>query len=155
MKIFNKFAVVSFLALAACASPAPVTETEAARMAATCFGWPEQILDAAASMSVPARREDPMIVDFKNAKMVTISADGKCGQITPTQVVSGTPIYQLPMSSFTSVADDTPEQNGMYILWLLGEEVNGNRRFIGMKGGISVLEIPSGESPPERSGPIA
>lgn len=145
-------AVIAVLGLASCAPQSPVTEDQAALAAVTCFNWPSEIRTAAAALERPARSENPMVFDFKNAKSVTVSRTGKCSRVTPTQVVSGSLIYQLPPSSFTQAIAGSPEQNGTYVLWMIAEK-DGVRRFIGMKGDITVKEVPA-ESPQTFSGPV-
>ncbi len=134
------------LAVVAC-SGAPVSENHAAREAARCFQWPAQVITGAAKLERPPRLEQAMTMDFENAKSVVISRNGRCGTVDPTRVISGTLIYQLPPSSFT-VGVDEEGRSATYILFLIESDERGNRRFLGMKGDMAVLEITPSAPPP-------
>lgn len=133
---------LALISLVSCNS-APVTDTQAARIAATCIDWPEQILDEVALLR-PAGPigGDGLVLAFRHAHTVIVRPSGSC-QPEATSVMSGNLIRHLPPTSFTELNEGGPD-DGIYILMLLRTDSDGDRVFVAMKGGAATFQIPPG-----------
>ncbi len=142
MKMHPCVGILLAFVLASCAqNEAPLTDNEAARRAAQCFNWPEVILDDVSTLQPAGPVPDGgVVLAFRNAASVYVTPDGECRGAAPTRVASNL-LRHLPQNSFTPVDNLSAEQNGIYVLLLSRTEENGDRFFVGMKGGGAAFRI--------------
>lgn len=145
MKKILMLSVVA-LALSSCgqrgAPPAPkahgaLSNTEVARIAATCLHWPREVVAKiqVRDIIMPAREHAPYL-NFPNGRTVPVSATGTCNTVIPTQVISLTPMHHMGQADI--IATDTSVHSHLWIVMVSDPHADGTRAVLALEGKPSV-----------------